>query len=610
MAGARLAQVVVGLPVPRVFSYSIPPSLVPGLAPGHRVRVPFHGRMRPGVVVAVAQGEADALEPLDALLDAVPALTEPLLALAAWAATQTASAWGEAVLRALPPSARPLGPESLPADTPASPPGPVVVGYGGGRARLVEAAVGRALDDGRGALVLAPEIETAAAWGAHLARLLGEPVPCLTGDTSARRRWQAWWAFRRGAGRLAVGTRVAAFLPIRGLGLTIVLDEHDPTHKALDVPRWHTRELAIARARIEGGTCLLTSATPSLESWARVQAGQATAEEAKADGWPVVHRVDLRTQAGAGCLSPDLREAVRAALAAGQSALLLLNRVGYGRSLGCRDCGAVRRCPRCRVALTYHLGARLLACRLCGGREPAPRQCERCCGRRLQALGWGTERLEAEAQATFPGVRVARYDGELSPERAAASRDAVRTGTARILVGTQMALRLCAETPVGLAALVLADASLHRPDFRSAERTFQLAWHLAEVVAPGGTLWLQSYYPDHPALEAVALGAREQFYEPEWADRRELGYPPAGRMARIVLEGADAGRLATDLASRAQATGLSTVGPVRMAGGRLQLLLQGGDELPAAVTAALAPLRGRRRVGSVRLTVDIDPVEL
>src|SRR5262249_3441958 len=205
---------------------------------------------------------------------------------------------------------------------------------------------------------------------AVLERIVGGPVPCLTSDASARRRWEAWWAFRQGARRVAVGTRVAAFLPVPALGLTVVVDEHDPAHKALDAPRWHGRELAIGRARTGGGACPLPSGAPSLESWARIETGRASAEEAKTDGWPVVHRVDLRTHAGAGCLSPDLREAVRAALAAGQSALLLLNRGGYGRSLGCRDCGAVRRCPRCRVALTYHLGARLLARRPCGAAGP------------------------------------------------------------------------------------------------------------------------------------------------------------------------------------------------------------------------------------------------
>jgi len=198
----------------------------------------------------------------------------------------------------------------------------------------------------------------------------------------------------------------------------------------------------------------------------------------------------------------------------------------------------------------------------------------------------------------------------VSPARAAAAREAFRTGEVRVLVGTQMAVRLCAEAPVGLAALVLADATLHLPDFRAAERTFQLAWHLAEGVAPGGSLWVQSFYPDHPALEAVAQGAREVFYQREWAERRELGYPPARRMARIVTEGGEAARLAADLGERARAAGLTVLGPVPMAAGRVQLVLQGGDELPRGVARALEPLRGRRRVGSARLLVDVDPVEL
>src|SRR5262249_1940571 len=162
----------------------------------------------------------------------------------------------------------------------------------GGRARLIEAAVQRAHGDGHGVLILAPEIETAAAWAAAAERLVGEPVPGLTSDASARRRWESGGAFRQGARAVAAGTRVAAFLPVAALGLTVVVDEHDPAHKALDAPRWHARELAIGRARIEGGACLLTSGAPSLESWARIEAGRATAEEAKTDGWPVVHPVD------------------------------------------------------------------------------------------------------------------------------------------------------------------------------------------------------------------------------------------------------------------------------------------------------------------------------
>lgn len=614
-AALALAQVVVALPVPRVFSYVVPPGLAGRLAPGQRVRVPFRGRPRDGVVVAMAAAPPAGLEPVEAALDPVPALTGSLLELARWAAEETVSAWGEAVMRALPPAARlrrgdPAPPAPLPPAPPACPPGPVVVAYGAGRRRLVEAAVARALAGDGGVLVLAPEIETARGWAERLRPLAGGPVALVTSADSPRRRWETWWAFRRGAARVAVGTRVAAFLPVAPLGAAIVVDEHDPAHKALDVPRWHARELLLRRVELEGGSCLLASGTPSLESWVRVWSGRATAEEAKGDGWPTVHRVDLRTVGPGAALAPGLRDAVRAALAAGESALLVVNRLGYGRALGCAECGAVRRCATCRVALTYHLRARTLACRLCGARLPARSLCGRCRGRRLAPLGWGTERLEAEAAAAFPAARVARYDGEVSPPRAAAVRAAFRAGQVRVVVGTHMALRLLEDARVGLAALVLADTTLNLPDFRAAERTFQLAWHLAEGMAPGGSFWLQSFYPDHPALEAVALGARDRFYQREWAERRELGYPPARRLACLVAQGTEAARVAADLGARGRAAGLSVLGPASLPGGRVQLIVLGGAELPRALADVLEPLRGRRRLGSVRLSVDVDPVEL
>lgn len=609
-ATVPIAQVVVGLPVPRAFSYAIPPDLGGRVAPGQRVRVRFNGRPRAGVVVELAEAPPAGLASLEALLDPVPALTPPLLELTRWAAMETCCAWGEAVLRALPPAARVAAPASLPSVAATPPPGPLVVGYGMGRARLVEATATRAVEAGAGVLVVAPEIESARAWAVRLERVLGARVALVTSDESPRRRWETWWAFRRGAERVAVATRAGVCLPIATLGATIVVDEHDPAHKALDVPRWHARELAIRRARLEGGACLLVSGAPSLESWARIQSGEATAEEAKGERWPTVRRVDLRRARTTGGLSAGLREAIREALAAGQSVLLLLNRVGYGRALGCAECGAVRRCAGCRVALTYHREARALECRLCGVRVPAGSQCWRCRGRRLAPVGWGTERLEATVRAAFPAVRVARYDGEVTPARAAAAREAFRARQVPIVVGTQMALRLAAEAPVGVAALVFADTALNLPDFRAAERTFQLTWHLAEAVAPGGSLWLQSFYPDHPALEAVALGSREIFYQREWAERRELGYPPERRMARVVAEGAKAAGVAGDLADRCRDEGLAVLGPAPMAGGRVQVVLLGDGELPGALARVLAPFRGHRRQGPVRLRVDVDPVEL
>lgn len=606
-----VAQVVVALPVARVFSYTVPPPLLGRVSPGQRVRVPFRGRPRVGIVVALtADAPAASLEALESVIDPVPALTGPLLELGRFAAAETVSAWGEALGRALPPAARVAAPATVVAETPAVAPGRVTVGHGGGRDRLVEAWATRTWASGRGLLLLAPEIETARRWTARLEALLGVPPAVLTSAESPRRRWDAWWALRRGAGRVAVGTRVASFAPVTSLGAVIVVDEHDPGHKAPDAPRWHVRELALERARLEGADCLLLSGAPSLESWVRAREGRATAEEAAGGEWPLVRRVDLRAGSGSMGLAPELREAVRDAVAAKEPVLLLLNRLGYGRALGCLECGTVRRCGSCRVALVYHQRARALVCRLCGARQPAASLCHRCRGRRLAPIGWGTERLEAEVRRRFPGVPVARYDGEVSPAQAAVVRDAYRAGRIAVLVGTQMAVRLALDRPVRVAALVLADVTLGLPDFRAGERLFQQAWHLAETVAPGGSLWLQSFYPEHVALEAIALGAREVFYEREWAERQALRYPPARRMACLVVDGPDGARHAGELADLCRGAGLSALGPVRLAGGRQQVVLFGGDELPHALAAILEPQRGRRRLGARKLVVDMDPVEL
>jgi primosomal protein N' (replication factor Y) len=476
----------------------------------------------------------------------------------------------------------------------------------------VEQRVADARARGEAVLVVAPEIDQATAWAARLEARLGEPVSLVTSAASPGRRWAAWWACRSGQARVAVGTRAAVWLPLAPLGLTVVLDEEDPAHKAPDAPRWHTRELAVERIRREGGAGLLTSAAPSLESWVGARTGALATEPPGAlPARPTVERVRLGgDRATEASLSRGLQDAAREALGRGRSVLLVLNRLGFARTLVCAECGAVRRCTRCRVALLYHRETRALACRLCGLERPASSLCGRCRGRRLQPLGWGTERLEAEARRAFPGACVRRYDSTVTPEDAAAVRAAFRSGAAQVLVGTSMALRLAEESPVTVGALVLADSTLNLPDYRAAERTFQLAWRLTESVEPGGSVWLQSFLAEHPALVAVARGEPERFYEPEWAERQELGYPPARRMARLVAEGRDAARLGEDLAARGRAGGVTVLGPATLAGARVQVVLLGGPELPAQVASILEPLRGRRRFGGTRLAIDMDPVEL
>jgi primosomal protein N' (replication factor Y) len=589
----------------------VPIELEGQLAPGQRVRIPFRGRPRPAIVVALEPGADERLELLTAVLDPVPALTPALLELTRWAATETASAWGEAAFRALPPGARSGAPSLLPPVPPGCPPGSAQLVTGAARAERIERRIEETLAAGGGVLVLAPEIDLARAWASRLEARLGARVTLVTSAATPRARWAAWWGCRTGTTRLAVGTRTAAWLPLAPLGLVVVVDEEDPAHKSPDAPRWHARDIAQERVRREGGASLLASPAPSLESWVAARQGTLLPDPGPRDAWPVVERVALGADAAAAAsLSPGLRDAARAAIARGRSVLLVLNRLGFARTLACAECGAVRRCSRCRMALLYHRETRTLACRLCGRRVPAVSLCGRCRGRRLQLLGWGTERLEAEARQAFPETQVVRYDSTVVPDAAAAARTAIQSGAARVLVGTTMALRLAEEMPVAVAALVLADATLNLPDFRAAERTFQLAWRLGETVEAGGSLWLQSLMPDHPALLAVAEGEPDRFYEAEWAERQELGYPPARRMARLLAEGRDAEGLAGDLAARGEAAGATVLGPAPLAGGRMQVVLLGGAELPATVATVLEPLRGRRRLGGVRLTVDIDPVEL
>jgi primosomal protein N' (replication factor Y) len=564
-------------------------------------------------VVRVEPGPGDELEAVTAVLDAVPALTPSLLTLAQWAAGETVSAWGEVLSRAIPPGVRSRAPGTLPPPPSALPPGPATLLTGRDRAARIERDVGRTVAAGGAVLLVAPEIEQARAWAGRLETRLDAPVRLVTGAASAGARWAAWWACRAGETRVAVGTRAAVWLPLAPLGLAVVVDEEDPAHKAPDAPRWHARALLLERVRREGGTALLASPAPSLESWVGARTGALRSERgAPGPGpGPAIERVALGGDRPADAsLSPGLRHAAHAALGRGGSVLLVLNRLGFGRTLVCADCGAARRCGRCRVALLYRQQTRTLACRLCGLELPARSLCGRCRGRRLQPVGWGTERLETEAREAFPEARVVRYDSTVTPRDAAAVRAAFRSGAARVLVGTSMALRLAETAPVAVGALVLADATLNLPDFRAAERTFQLARRLAEAVEAGGSVWLQSYLPEHPALVAAARGEPEGFYEPEWAERQELGYPPARRMGRLVVEGRDALRLGEDLAARGRAAGATVLGPAPLPGMRIQVVLLGGPELPGTVGEILEPLRGRRRLGGTRLGIDMDPVEL
>ena len=420
-------------------------------------------------MVAVEPGADERLELLTAVLDPVPALTPALLELTRWAAAETASAWGEAAFRALPPGARSGAPPTLPPLPPGCRPGSAELLTGAAREERIERRIAETL--AAGGLRPRPRAGDRAGSGVgpRLEARLHERAALVTSAATPRARWAAWWACRTGTTRLAVGTRTAAWLASRRSA-----SRSWSTRRIRPTSR-RTRPAgtrATSSRSASGGTAARASsrAPPraSRAGWPPALA-RSRADPGPRGAWPTVERVALGAdEAATASLSPGLRDAARAAIARGRSVLLVLNRLGYARTLACAECGAVRRCGRCRLALLYHRETRTLACRLCGHRVPAASLCGRCRGRRLQLLGWGTERLEAEARQAFPEAQVVRYDSTVAPDAAAAARTAFQSGAARVLVGTTMALRLAEETPVAVAALVLADATLTLPDFRAA----------------------------------------------------------------------------------------------------------------------------------------------
>jgi primosomal protein N' (replication factor Y) len=307
-------------------------------------------------------------------------------------------------------------------------------------------------------------------------------------------------------------------------------------------------------------------------------------------------------------LTPPLARAVRETLAAGRRALLLVSRLAS--SLACDECGEIVRCGQCALALVHARAGGALTCRLCGTTVPPLDTCAHCGGRRLSPFGWGLERVEHAVRRRFPRARVARWDPEASRgARGEAQRAAA--AAAEIVIGTRSALRLFGPASLGLAGFVSPDQLLRLPDFRAGERMFELLWAAAERVGGHGGLVIQSQNPGHYAVDAVARQELAAFYRPELKFRAELGYPPFRRLAIVTLGGADAARLADEVAAALRASPRLTVyPPVAERRGRARRIVVKGDaELPAVLTAALEDFRGPRPRSRGIIDVEVDPVE-
>ncbi|MGA7625305.1 MAG: primosomal protein N' [Candidatus Acidiferrales bacterium] len=507
---------------------------------------------------------------------------------------------------------------------------------GSGKTEIYLGAVQAALSRGKTAIVLVPEIALTL-WVGRLVRArFGATVAILHSGLADVERAQEWWRVRRGEARVVVGTRSAVFAPVENLGLIIVDEEQEASYKQEETPRYHGRDTAIYRARLEGAVALLGSATPSLETYHNARAGKYHLLEltARVANRPLaeVRIIDLREEFRRAHRAAPVSEALRAAIALRleekTQAMVLINRRGYSWSCLCRSCGAFVECENCSIALTYHKSRERLECHYCGYSIRPPKQCPKCCAEYMYFVGDGAERVEEYLREQFPKAGIARLD-----------RDTVRTkreyqqvlgafagGEVDILVGTQMVAKGHDFQRVTLVGVVAADLALGRPDFRAAERTFQLLTQVAGRAGRGdlcGEVLVETHYPEHYAIQLAARQDYISFYEKETHFRRLLHYPPFTALASILVRDRKIenairwSRGVAEYFAPFEKRGVKVLGPAAAPLARLrreyryQFLLksQRRSALSQALSGAL-DFCAKRQIPETGVIVDVDPVNL
>ena len=596
-----VADLLFDLPLRHPLSYAVPDGLT--LAPGQRVTAPVQGRARVGLVLALRDADASGLAAIAGLLEPAPVLSPVMLDLGGWAAAESLSAPGSTLAALLPPAPRRGTAESLappPMPAPAAAPLPPELWIEVARdVRLAELA---ARADGP-VLVVAPDIESAAAWADRL-----DGARLDSGAPDAARR-ATWFGAGRGRPRVVVGTRSALLVPLPPPATLALLDEADSAHKPPGAPRLHSRELLVERARREGSRLVLLAGAPAVESWHHAESGRfrfgapTAGEAAGPPVWPEVVAADTRGILRNHPLTLPLTRAIEEAGRRDRRVALVVSRAAA--ALGCDECGEVLRCPDCGVPLGLARAGMPLGCRICGRPEPAPGACPRCGGHRLAPFGWSPERVEASVRKRFPKLVVARAGP--------------RAAGAQVVIGGAGVLRGLTPGSLSAVGFVALDGLLRIPDFRAGERAFQSLWAAAEAVGGSGRVIVQTLHPEHYAIQAVRRHERRLFYEPELQFRAELGYPPFRRLCLLDVRGKTEEGARTLIAECTAA--LSGIAGIRVysptprgapAARRpwWRILVKGPPDLPRLLEGPLRPLLERRRRSPGVVNIEIDPTTL
>ena len=427
---------------------------------------------------------------------------------------------------------------------------------GSGKTEVYIHIIRHALAAGRGAIVLVPEIALTPQMAAWFRERFGDTAAVLHSGLSVGEKFDEWRRIRFGEARVVVGARSAIFAPMERIGVIIVDEEHESAYQSESRPRYDAREVAWKRAEMDHAALVLGSATPSVASFMRTTPGVRAENRlellelrtrVKERPMPEVELVDMRGEFERGnhsIFSARLVEATRACLAAGDQAMLFINRRGYSSFVSCRKCGYVVKCPQCDVSMTYHQSENLLKCHYCGHTMPPPKTCPSCGSSYIKYFGAGTQKVAEEARQRFPGARILRMDMDTTRGKDAHEKifRQFASGEANLLIGTQMIAKGLDFPNVTLVGVIAADMTLNLPDYRSAERTFQLLTQMAGRAGRAdkpGTVIVQTYDPEHYGVKLAAAQDFRAFYQRESAYRRSALYPPFTQIARLVYSGKD-----------------------------------------------------------------------
>lgn len=508
---------------------------------------------------------------------------------------------------------------------------------GSGKTEVYLRVINETLNRGKRALVLVPEIALTPQLARRFLRRLGGGLALFHSGLTPAQRLDEWRRIHAGKVNVVIAARSGIFVPVENLGLIVVDEEHDPSYKQQDSCPYHARDMALARGKLEEACVILGSATPSFETFVNARRGKIVRLDLPTrfhgGKLPTVELVDLKQSKAKGkksaFLTRQLKDAVQEALSRDEQVVLFLNRRGFDTFAQCRSCGHVFKCPNCDISLTHHKRVRALRCHLCGFAQAAPPLCPNCSGDKLFFGGVGTQKVEEELAEIFPDARIERLDRDSTRRRASLESilDRFRNKEIDILTGTQMIVKGHDFPGISLVGVLCGDLSLHFPDFRAAERTFQMLTQVAGRTGRGsdsGRVILQTFDPDHEAIQYAATHAYEGFFERDALTRKELFYPPYGHLILIRIEGNNEKRVEDKAvqigrASRllkAGAEGVMIMGPApsprkKMVGRyRWQVLLKAERRAAVRSLAKALMFDGHLKGHGLKIIVDVDPVDL